>query len=141
MKRLSHTFIKVSQILSIVLAPFMAVLGFVFMLFTNEERNLEWLNEGSIHWTTDENLSNEELAKVIAITMIALVIMFFILAIFYAISASIFAKTKGKQNERKAMVTAIVFGVLSGTGFAIAGGILGIIATNRENRNKGEQLQ
>lgn len=133
MRKLSNTFLLVGGILAFVYVGLFAIIGTVFVVmgtpvFTN------FIQQYVTEHPEVSDLSPEQAAQLFAIIFISCGVTMYIIAAFCVPSGIV--ALKARQNPTHGMLVAnIVFGVLAGTAFNIAGGVLGLIRNNREERN------
>ena len=135
MAKLSKTFLLIGGILAILLLVTFLALSAVFIalgspMTTEVIRQL--LEEGSIN--SDLPGTIEEQIAAIQIIFVSIGVVFACFVPFEI--ASIIVAFKGRKSFTKGLLTAnIVFGILSASSFNIAGGIIGLIANARIERN------
>ena len=120
MRNLSKTFLKVNAVLSYVFAGLFA-LGAVIFFITGSplisDLIAEESREGAAAYAISMNVSGG--------IFLGLTVM--------AILSGVFSN-KASNQEKNALIMAIVFSALSGTEFGVAGGIIGLIANYRQAR-------
>lgn len=120
MRNLSKTFLRVNAVLSYVFAGLFA-LGAVIFFITGSPLISDLIAEKS-----------REGAAAYAISMYTSGGIFLGLTIM-AILSGVFSN-KASNQEKNALILAIVFSALSGTEFGVAGGIIGLIANYKQAR-------
>lgn len=120
MRNLSKTFLKVNAVLSYVFAGLFA-LGAIIFFITGSPLISDLIAEKS-----------EEGATAYAISMYVSGGIFLGLTVL-AILSGVYSG-KASNQEKNALILAIVFSALSGTEFGVAGGIIGLIANYRQAR-------
>ena len=132
MRKLSNTFLTVNMIFGFVfLALFVgsAIMMFVFASF--KDLIMEGIQNGTIHTNSDD----PEIALSIAQgVLIGVGVMLLIFGILCLPSAIVSASARNSKSKGK-FITAIVLSALSFTYFGVAGGVLGILAINRDHRS------
>ena len=120
MRNLSKTFLRVNAVLSYVFAGLFA-LGAIIFFITGSPLISDLIAEKS-----------EEGATAYAISMYVSGGIFLGLTVL-AILSGVYSG-KASNQEKNALILAIVFSALSGTEFGVAGGIIGLIANYRQAR-------
>ena len=120
MRNLSKTFLRVNAVLSYVFAGLFA-LGAIIFFITGSPLISDLIAEKS-----------EEGAAAYAISMYTSGGIFLGLTVM-AILSGVFSN-KASNQEKNALILAIVFSALSGTEFGVAGGIIGLIANYKQAR-------
>ena len=134
MSKLSKTFLLIGAILSLIVAVTMVICGIVFLAFSApavKEYIIELLEQAEIH--TDIPGTPAEQAASIQTIFMSIGIVFMIWAVVCVISAVVAFVGRNKQTNGL-LVANIVLGLFSGE-FNTAGGILGLIANARIERN------
>ena len=120
MRNLSKTFLKVNAVLSYVFAGLFA-LGAVIFFITGSPLISDLIAEesrgGAAAYAISMNVSGG--------IFLGLTVM--------AILSGVFSN-KASNQEKNALIMAIVFSALSGTEFGVAGGIIGLIANYKQAR-------
>ena len=133
MRRLSNAFLTTSMIFSIVLLATWVLVGIImFVLAGLNDVIAQGIQEG---WIKVGETSDPELALAIARgILIGLGVTFIIFGLFDI--PAIVVCAKARNNKSKGIhIAAIVLTALNFTYFGIAGGVLGILATNRESQS------
>ena len=120
MRNLSKTFLRVNAVLSYVFAGLFA-LGAIIFFITGSPLISDLIAEKS-----------EEGATAYAISMYVSGGIFLGLTVL-AILSGVYSG-KASNQEKNALILAIVFSALSGTEFGVAGGIIGLIANYKQAR-------
>ena len=134
MAKLSKTFLLIGAILSLVLVGTFIICGIVFLVFSSpaiKDMLVELLEKAEIH--TDVPGTPEEQAAAIQAIFLAFGLVFMFLSLF-SLASAIVAFAARKKPSTGLLVANIVLGLMSGE-FNAAGGILGIIANARIERN------
>ena len=134
MKRLARTFIRVGGILAIVFAACFVLAMVVFIVLATPVFT-QVLVDGfsSGNFTSDIPGTPEEKALAVQITFGVMAGIYALVAGFGLASAIV--SFKALKEDRKGLYIAnIVFGILSGSSFNTAGGVLGTIALTRQER-------
>lgn len=127
MKKTSFTFFKISAILSFVCLGIYIACGVIFIVLSSlKDFIIEGIEDGTIH-TDIEFETTEQLVTFVSIMFVLTGVMFLILAVLSLISAIAANKAKNNIGVKKVMITAIVFGAISGNYLSIPGGVLGLI--------------
>ena len=132
MRKLSNTFLTVNMIFGFVfLALFVGLAMMMFVFASLKDVIMEGIQNGSIHTNSDD----PETALLIAQSvLISVGVTFLIFGMLCLPSAIVSASARNSKSKGK-FIAAIVLSALSLTYFGIAGGVLGILAINRENRS------
>lgn len=128
MRRLSNVFLKISAILGIVVAVCLSLTAILFFVLGSPALKDEFMENYT------GNLPPEEGVAVIQGMLIGFGVWFLITAALAIASAVVSSKARDSQ-DKTLLIWAIVLGALSLTEVGIAGGIIGIIATDRERRS------
>ena len=137
MKKLSKVFLTIAGILHIVCAVSYFIISAVLMVFC-----IIYFATGSFFLYKYYGDAEAETA---AAVILILVILYFILSfvlIGYGIASIVGSRLTFKAlnaPDKKGLITAIVFGGLFGVEFGVAGGIIGLIALNKEGSPKKEE--
>lgn len=133
MRRLSNGFLTASMIFSIVLLCTWLLVGIImFVLAGLNDVISQGIQEG---WIKVGETSDPELALAIARgILIGLGVTFIIFGIIDIPAIIVSAKARNSKNKGT-HIAAIILSACNFTYFGIAGGILGILATNRENQS------
>ncbi len=132
MRKLSNTFLTVNMIFGFVfLALFVGLAMMMFVFASLKDVIMEGIQNGSIHTNADD----PETALLIAQSvLISVGVTFLIFGMLCLPSAIVSASARNSKSKGK-FIAAIALSALSLTYFGIAGGVLGILAINRENRS------
>ena len=135
MRKLSNSFLLVGMIICYVCLGILAICGITFTILGTPIMENAW-REAFRTASQNGAANGSEDAFVIAmsVTFLTTGIIFLILAAFCVPAAICNGKAR-KEEERGSYVAAIVFNALCGSGFGLAGAILGIIALARKERN------
>ena len=131
MRKTSRTMLLVGMILAIVYIALFVLIAIGCFIFSGVA-----VSSGLIEFIAEKAGINdtEGLAIAVVASFVAMGVFFIIMGCF-AIPTAVVAK-KARDNPTKGLCIAnIVFGLLCGTYFSVAGGVLGLIATSREERN------
>lgn len=132
MRKLSNTFLTVNMIFGFVfLALFVGLATMMFVFASLKDVIMEGIQNGSIRTNSDD----PETALLIAQSVLIIVgVTFLIFGILCLPSAIVSASARNSKSKGK-FIAAIVLSAVSLTYFGVAGGVLGILAINRENRS------
>ncbi len=132
MRRLSNTFLTINMILGFVFLALFLGLGVMMFVFASlKDLIMEGIQNGSIQTSS----SDPEVALTIAQgVLIGTGVMFVIFGLLCLPSAIVSASARNSKNKGT-FIAAIILSAISFTYFGVAGGITGILATNRENRS------
>ena len=132
MRKLSNTFLTVNMIFGFVfLALFVGLAMMMFVFASLKDVIMEGIQNGSIHTNADD----PETALLIAQSvLISVGVTFLIFGMLCLPSAIVSASARNSKSKGK-FIAAIALSALSLTYFGVAGGVLGILAINRENRS------
>lgn len=132
MRKLSNTFLTVNMIFGFVfLALFVGLAMMMFVFASLKDVIMEGIQNGSIHTNSDD----PETALLIAQSvLISVGVTFLIFGMLCLPSAIVSASARNSKSKGK-FIAAIVLSALSLTYFGVAGGVIGILAINRENRS------
>lgn len=136
MKRLSKTFLRVGGIIDIVVAGSFLIAAIIFAVLASPVFTDVFVR-GFENGTAQTSASGtpEEKAFAVQIVFLTLAIVFFTV-VGCGIVGSVFSFKAAANYNRKMLITNIVLGFVLGSKFSSAGGILGVIALAREERNK-----
>ncbi|MCR5078556.1 MAG: hypothetical protein K6B65_01350 [Bacilli bacterium] len=135
MKRASQILLLIGEIVEIVGAAVLLLLGIGFLVFALPSMTdvlIEGLENGSIQ--TSFVGTNEEAARMIQATFSGVSVLMFVLAAFSAVGAiiTIFAR---RNPTLSLLVATIILGIISGTEVAAVGAIFGIVSTTKEEQS------
>ncbi|MBO6261530.1 MAG: hypothetical protein J6N95_02875 [Bacilli bacterium] len=132
MRKLSNTFLTVNMIFGFVfLALFVGLAMMMFVFASLKDVIMEGIQNGSIRTNSDD----PETALLIAQSvLISVGVTFLIFGMLCLPSAIVSASARNSKSKGK-FIAAIVLSAISLTYFGVAGGVLGILAINRENRS------
>ena len=133
MRKLSNTFLTIGGILSFVFVGLFIVLAIVCFVVSSPV-GTDLVKDWVANHPEQSDLTPEQAAKLFSAAFVACGILFLFISAFAVPSGIVAFKAKQKPTHG-ILVANIVFGALSGTSFNIAGGILGLIRNNREERN------
>ena len=133
MRRLSNAFLTTSMIFSIVLLATWVLVGIImFVLAGLNDVIMQGIQDGWIHVG---ETSDPELALAIARgILIGLGVTFIIFGLFDIPAIIVCGKARNAKSKG-IHIAAIILSACNFTYFGIAGGVLGILATNREARS------
>lgn len=132
MKKASNIILLVSMILSIIMAvTFMiiAICSFASAAFIDE------LKEMAKQYV-DQDLDYETMELIIKIYVYTYGICFGVVGLLNIIAAIVASGARKIDAKKSTFISCIVFGCLSGNYACIPGGILGLIAYNKEQKNE-----
>ena len=136
MRKLSNSFLLVGMIICYVCLGIFAITAIAFIILGTPVMENAWRE---MFRAAAENAgagADKEDAFVIAMSATFLTLGFvFILLGAFCVPAAVCNGKARKQEQRGTYVAAIVFNALCGSGFGLAGAILGIIALARKERN------
>lgn len=122
MRRLSKIFLKVNTILSYVFMGLFILAAVIFFVVGSPLISQHFEGEGA------------EAGKIAyTIGMMSGGVAFLVVAVM-ALLSGIFSSRAREAQTKGALITAIVFSLLSGTEFGVAGGILGLVQNLKEQR-------
>lgn len=132
MRKLSNTFLTINMIFGFVfLALFVGLAMMMFVFASLKDVIMEGIQNGSIRTNSDD----PETALLIAQSvLISVGVTFLIFGMLCLPSAIVSASARNSKSKGK-FIAAIVLSAISLTYFGVAGGVLGILAINRENRS------
>lgn len=138
MKNTSRLLLIFGSVLSFICAGafFLSMIGFIVI---STPAVFDYIRQGIEEGTIHSNIPADVTSEVLLGLFIAYAVIFGVLTIFAIISAIFGLRAKSLQ-EKRGYVTAIVFGALMSNPLLIAGGIVGIIAKNKEDNNKEEVI-
>lgn len=118
MRNLSKTFLRVNAVLSYVFAGLFALGAIIFFIVGSplvSDAIAQESREGAVAYAIGMNVSG---GIFLGITVMAIL-------------SGVFSG-KASNQEKNALILAIVFSALSGTEFGVAGGIIGLIANYKQ---------
>ena len=136
MRKLSNSFLLVGMIICYVSLGILAITAISFIILGTPIMENAWREAFRAASQNGSAGAESEDAFVIGMsaTFISLGIVFLIIAAL-CIPAAICNGKARREEERGTYVAAIVFNAICGSGFGLAGAILGIIALARKERN------
>lgn len=133
MKRASRIFLRVGAIVSLVLAGIFLLCGVTFLILSLPFF-VDVIRDGVSSGDIKTNVSPDAAVALWLSFSISTCVIFLVLAAFAVVNGILGFKCLKAQNK-KLLVTTIVFGFLSGTELTSVGAILGIIVLNREKKD------
>ena len=132
MRKLSNTFLTVNMIFGFVfLALFVGLAMMMFVFASLKDVIMEGIQNGSIRTNSDDPETALLIAQSVLISVGVTLLIFGMLCL---PSAIVSASARNSRSKGK-FIAAIVLSAISLTYFGVAGGVLGILAINRENRS------
>lgn len=134
MRRLSNIFLKINMIMGFVFIGLWTLLAVIFFVvaglsgYIPEAANAAQQGGATVH-------GDPEYAAIVLRTVFIVIGVFFILFALFAIPSAVLSSKARNSTSKGTFIAVIILSALSLTEFGIAGGIIGIIATNKEAKS------